>query len=361
MALDVLRGFAMAGVLVAYCMWSLGTAPESSWSLLDRWIGSAVGFLVDGQFYTILATLFGLGFSIQVGRAEDDAAAVETYCRRLAILAAIGLCHALLLRNGDILLPYALTGFLLIPFRRASDRTLIVSAVAILLANAAIRALWTDLGFASLQRPGLQNASYLAENVAWVRYWYSTALFTWPTNLTMFLLGYCAGRGRLVQRLTEQPRRLAVILLMGLALGVGFYIARTAVLRSADPSPVNGSVAWVLFTFHCWGMSSAYAAALLLALRSKAGAAALSPLAAIGRLALTNYLLQAAIAVPVCLAFGLFDRFTPMASLMLATAIFAVEYDLSTFWAARFQFGPAEWVWRLLTYQTLPPLRLARR
>jgi uncharacterized protein len=359
-ALDVLRGFAMIGVLVAYCMWSLGTAPETSWTVLDRWIGSGVGFLVDGKFYTILATLFGLGFSIQVGRAQDDAAAVETYCRRLAVLAGIGLCHALLLRNGDILLPYALTGFLLIPFRRASDRTLIISAVTILLANAAVRAFWTDLGFASLQRPELQNASYLAENLAWVRYWYSTALFTWPTNLTMFLLGYCAGRGRLVQRVGDQPRRLGVILLAGLALGIGFHIARSALLRSADPSPVTGSVAWLLFTFHCWGMSSAYAAALLLALRTRVGRVALSPLAAIGRLALTNYLLQAAIAVPLCLAFGWFDRFTPVTSLMLAAAIFAVELDFSLFWAARFQFGPAEWVWRLLTYQRLPPLRLAR-
>ena len=203
LALDVLRGFAMVGVLIAYCMWSLGTAPEESWSPLDRRIGDAVGFLIDGKFYTILATLFGLGFSIQLGRASDDATAVETYCRRLVILAGIGLAHALLLRNGDILLPYALTGFLLIPFRRASDRMLILSALAILIANAALRAFWTDLGFASLQRPDLRNASYLTENVAWVRYWYSTALFTWPTNLTMFLLGYCAGRAKLLQRLSR--------------------------------------------------------------------------------------------------------------------------------------------------------------
>ena len=170
LALDVLRGFAMIGVLVAYCMWSLGTAPEGSWTSLDRWLGDAVGFMVDGKFYTILASLFGLGFSIQLGRASDDSTAVDTYCRRLGILAGIGLAHALLLRNGDILLPYALTGFLLIPFRNASNRTLIVSALAILVANAAVRAFWTDLGFASLQRPQLETASYLTENIAWVRY-----------------------------------------------------------------------------------------------------------------------------------------------------------------------------------------------
>ena len=135
-ALDALRGFAMIGVLVAYCMWNLGTAPEESWSPLDQTIDAAASFAVDGKFYTILAFLFGLGFSIQLRRASDDAAAVDVYCNRLAVLAGIGLLHALLLRNGDILLPYALTGFMLIPFRRASDRTLIASAIAILLFTA---------------------------------------------------------------------------------------------------------------------------------------------------------------------------------------------------------------------------------
>jgi len=359
-ALDVLRGFAMVGVLIAYCMWSLGTAPAESWSPLDRGLDSVLTFLVDGKFYTILASLFGLGFSIQLGRARDDKSAVETYCRRLAGLAGIGLMHALLLRNGDILLPYALTGFLLIPFRRASDRVLIGSALAILLFTAAIRAFWGQLGLPLLQRPELENASYLTENMAWVRYWYATAMFTWPTNLTMFLLGFCAGRARLITRLAAEPKRLGVIVTVGLTLGIAFHLLRATVAGASDPSPPRSSIAWLLFTFHCWGMSSAYAAALLLALRSRMGEAALSPLAAIGRLALTNYLLQAGIAVPLCLAFGWFDHFTPTRSLLLVAGILAVELPFSLLWARSFQFGPAEWVWRLMTYQRLPPLRRRR-
>src|SRR4051812_1822338 len=108
LALDVLRGFAMFGVLIAYCMWSLGTAPEESYSAFDKGLDQALSFTVDGKFYTTLATLFGLGFSLQLGRASSDKAAARLYRRRLAVLAAIGLIHALLLRNGDILLPYAL-------------------------------------------------------------------------------------------------------------------------------------------------------------------------------------------------------------------------------------------------------------
>jgi uncharacterized membrane protein YeiB len=72
------RGFAMFGVLIAYCTWSLGTAPEKTWSQLDRALGTFVGFAVDGKFYTILAFLFGLDFSIQLGRALNEAGAVRT-------------------------------------------------------------------------------------------------------------------------------------------------------------------------------------------------------------------------------------------------------------------------------------------
>ena len=85
----------------------------------------------------------------------------------------------------------------------------------------------------------------------------------------------------------------------------------------------------------------------------------LAPLAAVGRLALTNYLMQAALIVPVCLVFGLFDRFTPTAGLLLAFGMFGlVQLPFSLFWSRRFRFGPAEWLWRLLTYGRLPPLGL---
>jgi uncharacterized protein len=175
----------------------------------------------------------------------------------------------------------------------------------------------------------------------------------------MFLLGYCAGRAKLLQRLSNRSGALAVILTAGLAAGTALHAARVALLHTVDPSPLMGSIAWLLFTFHCWGMSSAYAAGLLLLLKSTRDAAALTPLAAIGKMALTNYLLQAGIAVPLCLAFGWFDHFTPTSSLLLVAGILAFQLPFSLLWTRSFQFGPAEWVWRLLTYQRLPPLRQA--
>ena len=353
LALDVLRGFAMAGVLVAYCVWSLGTAPDDQWSRVDRALGEFVGFAVDGKFYTILAFLFGLGFSLQLERAADSAAAVRTYCRRLAALAAIGLAHALLLRNGDILLPYALTGFVMVPLRRASGAVLVAVAIVALLLPYAAHTAWEASGVPIPPRPSLEDAPYLVENAAWVGYWFETAIFTWPTNLTLFLFGLLAGRHRFVQRLAGLPRTLRVILLGGLAGSAALYwVSLTLAGSKVAPS--------LAFTFQNWCLSSAYAAALLLALRSRTGAILVAPLAPLGRMALTNYLLQAAIIVPLCLAFGWFDTFTPTRSFALAFAVLLLQLPFSAWWLRRYRFGPAEWVWRLLTYGRVPPLRLDR-
>jgi uncharacterized protein len=336
-------------------MWSLGNAPEASYTAFDKGLDRTLGFLVDGKFYTILATLFGLGFSLQLSRASTDRDAVRLYRRRLAVLAGIGLAHALLLRNGDILLPYAVTGFLLVPFRKASGRLLFTVAFAALLLAYSARIVWPLTGIPVPQRPDLSNVSYLAENAAWVRYWYETFIFTWPINLTMFLFGLWAGRNRVLQRLASEPKNLRAIAVCGLVAGTAFYFG----LRAADAH--SGSRAWQLagglaYTVHCWGISSAYAAAILLALRTAIGRQLLTPLAAIGRLALTNYLMQAGLIVPLCLAFGWFDRFTPTTALLLALFVFGLQIPFTLLWLKRFTFGPAEWVWRALSYGKAPPL-----
>jgi len=355
LALDVLRGFAMFGVLIAYCLWNLGTAPPETYSPLDVRLNEIAGFVVDGKFYTILAFLFGLGFSIQLDRATDDATAVRTYARRLAALAAIGLVHALLLRNGDILLPYAVTGFLLIPLRRASNAMLFIVAGIALLIPYAAHIGWQESGLLLPQRPELQAAPYLIENAAWVGYWFETAPFNWPTNLTLFVMGLYAGRRGLLRALAADRRRLIAIALLGLLVGGLLYWLQRQLLERDLLGPLHPAFPGLLFTFHCWAMSSAYVATLLLALQMPGGANALRPLAAIGRLALTNYLLQAAIIVPLCLAFGRFDRFKPTSALVLAAVLFfLVQIPFSLMWLRRYQFGPAEWVWRRLTYGRMP-------
>ena len=131
---DVLRGVAILGVLASYTIWSLGTAPEVEWSGLDRAIDWLGDLLVDGKFITLFAFMFGVGTSQQWRRiAASGRNPVPIYLRRLAFLFVAGLLHGALLRDGDILAPYAITGLLLLPFRSAPRRVLIASACLLLL------------------------------------------------------------------------------------------------------------------------------------------------------------------------------------------------------------------------------------
>jgi uncharacterized protein len=205
-------------------------------------------------------------------------------------------------------------------------------------------------------RPSGGGSNYIAENFAWLRYWYSTAILNWPTNLSLFLIGLVAGRRGWIGRIAAQRRIALLVLGVGLAAGIALFAAGGWV-RSwlvAVRLPELGSLPGLLFVLHAAALAAAYAALLTMALRTGAGRRVLRPLAAVGRMALTNYLMQAALIVPFCLAFGLFDRFTPSGALLLALLLFPMQCAFSLWWLARFDFGPAEWLWRLFTYGRLP-------
>jgi uncharacterized protein len=85
---------------------------------------------------------------------------------------------------------------------------------------------------------------------------------------------------------------------------------------------------------------------------------AMSPLASVGRMALTNYLMQSVIATTIFYGYagGLFYRIGPAVGILIALAIYAVQVTYSAWWMARFRFGPMEWLWRTLTYGKAPAM-----
>ncbi|MCI0389372.1 MAG: DUF418 domain-containing protein [Acidobacteria bacterium] len=360
-ALDVVRGFALFGVLLAYTLWSLGAPPEQTYSQADRILNFVLSTLVDTKFYTLFAFLFGLGFSMQLTRAEDRGVSfVPVYCRRLLSLLLIGLAHALLLRNGDILVPYAVIGFILLLFRNASNKTLAVWAIIGLVFPYLARGAWDLTGIPFPHRPETEGGGYLTENYAWVRYWYSIAITYWPGSLPMFLFGLYMGRRRFFENIAAHRRELWRALVVGLGVGVlaigsiGLLLMTRA---NSAPSFTQRLTFGLLWSAIAWGLATFYASSLLLLLQKRPWQQWLAPLGAVGRMALTNYLLQAVIIVPVCIGFGLFGRVTPSLGLLLALAVWSAQVPASVWWLRHFRFGPAEWIWRSLTYGSPQPMR----
>jgi uncharacterized protein len=135
--LDILRGIALLGVVIANVwLWFSGAwfrFPEFHAQVrvfsLDAVVFNGIALFVSGKAITTFSFLFGLGFAIQMMRAEERGAAIgPVYRRRLAVLLLFGIVHAFFLWYGDILMVYAMLGFLLLLFRKRAERTLLIWA-----------------------------------------------------------------------------------------------------------------------------------------------------------------------------------------------------------------------------------------
>ena len=146
--IDILRGFALFGVILVntwafqnwFLPWQIGYA--------EVWTGTAdhiamwtIQFFASGRFIRLFSFLFGLGFALQLGRAEQRGVPFfSVYRRRLLVLLLFGLLHGMLRGTGDILHVYAVLGFLLLLFRKFSPRALLVTALVCLMTPWAVNA-----------------------------------------------------------------------------------------------------------------------------------------------------------------------------------------------------------------------------
>jgi uncharacterized protein len=391
--IDVVRGFALYGVLLANLIWlsqegavtpaQVAALPTAA---LDGLVRHAVQFFIDWKFYTLFSFLFGLGFSVQLMRGERRAVAViPVYARRLSVLLGFGLVHAYLVWYGDILHHYALLGFLLILFRKCSDRVVLGMGIglSVILPAAVVmgQALFgpaspppapvpAELQVISARFRAFTSGSYvesLRENAKYaVGFWTSgVALHFLPAILGKFLLGLYAGRHRLLEEPEAHVGLFRKLLAWGLVLGVvgnAIWVAVTELTRSETLAPRS---IWVLAAqlpiyLGLIAMAGFYLSAIVLLWREPTWRHRLARLAPVGQMALTNYLTQSLIYLLLFYGFGLalLGRVGATACLALSIVIFGGQIFLSSWWLRRFRYGPAEWLWRSLTYGARQPMRL---
>ncbi|NOK10682.1 DUF418 domain-containing protein [Corallococcus exercitus] len=399
-ALDALRGFALVGVFISNSLSSfsgrmllpreqalaLGAAP------LDVAVNSLFGLLIDQKFVTLFTFLFGLGFALQLTRAEGRGASiVPVYRRRLAVLLGIGLVHMFGVWVGDILSTYAVVGFMLLPFRKCSDKAVLVWAAVLLFAlpitfTVGQRVLPVVLnGAAEVERAqkatrdaeaahraeflaGLSSDSVLTTQWANVRFgWAGMNNPNRPLLLSIvlgrFLLGLWAGRRGLIQDVERHRPLLRRLAAWGLGVGttIGLLVLVLNLVYRGVASP-PGWLAWlrtprdVGYLF----MGTGYAAAFALLFQKERWRKVLGVFEPAGRMALTSYLMQSVMSL--CLydgwGLGLIARTPPSRTVLLCAVLFAGQLAFSHWWLARFRFGPVEWLWRSLTYGRVQSMRL---
>lgn len=381
--IDALRGAALAGVLLM----NLGDFslferldPAQRQALptagFDRWAGLLLHVVAEGKAITVFSLLFGLGFAMQLERASrTEVDGLHLYVRRLSVLLAIGLLHACLLWSGDILLRYALLALVLLPFRHVSDRALLGIGLALgvcwplatPLMSSLTSTLVSDKAMDAEQLAVFGSGSYgatVAQNIA-VTAW--TWLSSWgviPFVFARFLLGYWAGRKRLLQAPVQHRVLLRRIGLAAAAIGVvaTLMVLVHAHLTPTDQVPVatHGQiVAEIGRQIGILGLGIAYACGFGLLWLQPAWQRGLRWLAPVGRMAVSNYLAQSVAGVLIFYGWGLGvgPRLGVAGILVAWVVLFAAQIVWSHWWLQRFRFGPMEWLWRALTYGHRPPMR----
>lgn len=417
-ALDATRGIAVLGILlmniwafagpqaffdypVAVAAW--GGAPLATWAVVHT--------LFEGSQRALFSMLFGAGMVMMVSRLETGgpgAPAGRIYYRRIGLLIAIGLFDSfVLVWPADILLTYGLCGLALFPLRRLRVPVLLTLAVVVFGAQAGLRtANWrgdiearqTYRNFIAQQIPKEQldpasarqveawekalerarpdvnsprareamrimrsgrftefyverlKTSLVLQTVVLVNSWLLDALGAMLLGMALFRAGFLT--------LSVPPRRYLLLAALGYGVGLPLSVWETSTLITTDFDALLHARHLIHYDVRRIAISLGHLGSILWLCQAAPGAWLVERLAVVGRMALSNYLGQSIICglIFYSVGLGLYGRFTGWYLYVVVVLVWALQLTFSSWWLARFRFGPAEWLWRSLTYGRRQPL-----
>lgn len=381
-SLDVMRGVALLGILIAnsiaFQFGMLGSIQPVTGMYqngqLDEVTHFLIRFLVDGSFITLFSFLFGYGMSLQKKRLSER---MESYSpvfwRRTTLLFFFGLIHLIFIWRGDILVTYSLTAMVLFAFLFLSTRGIGISAL-IWFAAIALMVLLPDVGemappaFYTAEQAIMSNGTY-SDHVVFratydliglstgngILFIFGEIFFQLTAVITvmpMFLIGAYVARKQWFEQLDQHKRLFFVGLPLLLIVGLG------AKFPNAYVQGGNSQLELLSYSIGAPALALFYAGSIALLVHFL-GDKLFAPVAAVGKMAFTNYLSQSIVFVLLFsgYGFGLFAELGIFYGTLLAIGFYILQIIVSTLWLRFFLIGPFEWVWRAGTYMKIPKLK----
>lgn len=379
--IDVLRGFALVGILYAHMIiWYTGAALPAEVYTQYTGIANGVsmgifGGLVFGKFFSVFSFLFGLSFYLHIVKNRTKSGYFKTYIWRLILLFLTGILHHIIWR-GDILTIYAVLGIILLFFRHMPHKLILVISLLLIinLPTHVYDAIIFERSDAAVSLPmeeGAERYYALVKNGSFVSVlkenWNS-----WPgkieyqlqsgrllMTLGYFLLGFYAGSANLFNYIGKNISKFSrwnkftgrgafALLLIGLLMYLNNYVT----IPEINVVPQYKWLAAFLFDIYNACVTIFYITGITILYRMKFFKPILTPLAAMGRMALTNYLLQTFFGLLLFYNFGLglFEKTSPAVNILLAAGILYLQLKFSQWWLHQYKQGPVEWAWKILTY-----------
>lgn len=392
--LDILRGFAILGIFIMNLegftfYWAMNDAQKAAVPLAsyDDTVAFLQYLLLEGKFYSIFSLLFGIGFAIYLGKTSQHSSILPLFRKRLAILLLIGFIH-LLLWTGDIVAFYALLGFVLIPFRKFSNRTLVILAALCILSPIGWYALkMSNPALFDLSHWFYKSGEYLSAkqginsgqdfynamrrvdffemiklNIVGIFFRYGDLIFQSRgfKVFGMFLLGLVIGRTYFYNKLQENKKLLWIVFLGGFIVGLPANYLMATYKGSPDyyQLKMDGLKQTIAYAFGVAPLALAYASVIALLYLNGFFRKLLNVMAPVGKMALTNYFMHTIIGLLAFTGLGLnMNPIGPAAWTIFALVVFLFQIVISTVWLRYFNYGPLEWLWRSATYGKWQPMR----
>jgi len=361
-SLDILRGFALAGVLLTFCITDARSAPGYTKTFLDDLVDWPKYILIEGRMYGMLIIIFGIGFHVQLKKAKEKGVSfAPVFLRRAIGLIILGFLHAIFLSTRDILLFYGISGAVLLLLRNAKNWQLwtLMGLLFFVATPIVVRFQSAGLKAFALSQPN-NYVDHVQHNWEFFKL-YHQIWFIYVEMLLHFMLGYIISRTGFFQKLKDHKklrRKLLIASLIGSAVLIPLYYfylpdAVFPLLRNIKTTWLRLlAVTGVRTLWQLWMMVSVilYATTLISIYRSAKGKKWLAPLASFGQMSLSNYLIQSIVLVPYLLAFNKYDNTGPFNGFILFLIMLALQLVFSTWWMARYTMGPFEWLLRSFTY-----------
>jgi uncharacterized protein len=384
--IDALRGIAVFGILLVN-VWGMATGAialrygvlANTAPMADRLAIFFAAAFAEGKFYPIFAFLFGAGFALQMRSLKRTEGGWESakaiYRRRLRWLLACGLLHGTLLWYGDILTAYSVAGFWLLRAagRRLSEVRCLLKIAVVVTALLVVFMLVTTIGFGEPSVADVNETVYAArrssaifaqggwreiglERVKNFGSSIASLIFFLPEVVMLFLLGVLAIR---LGWLTQPERHRAFwrkVQVAGLGIGIPFNVwwGWAALAEARDPYTYGtlALLAHLLLTAGGLCLAAGYVATFMTAGERTTRRVA-TWFAPVGRMALSNYLIQSVIGVAVLqgVGLGLGATLSRAGLLGFCACLMAFQLVLSRWWLARYTQGPLEALWRRYTYR----------
>ncbi|WP_164462125.1 DUF418 domain-containing protein [Bacillus sp. FJAT-42376] len=365
-SLDVLRGFALFGILMVNLfdfsgpqLYKNTLIHSSGWA--DRTVEILVFVLAQASFYPLFSFLFGAGGVMFYKRLEEKGQSPERFfTRRMLGLLIIGVFHAFFIWHGDILITYALIGFLFMLFIRMPARALAVwSCSLIAIPNMIIALLLLGIGNLPAEEINTENilSVYQKGNFSEIM---SQRAADWfyvnnPVNapflilsiLPMFLLGAYAMKRRWFER-DPSKEMVKTWAIAAAASGLtGFFIKIMPVIHPE-------SALWSYLHQSLGGPLAAmfYLTGILLCIHIIRVPGVYRVLACAGRASMTNYLLQSIVCTFIFYSYGigLYGRTASLQTVLIGIGVYLAILTASWFWFKRYKQGPVEKCWRWFVY-----------